>query len=284
MPPNVLNIAVEGDFDACQELVKAMFADAELRRDLRLSAVNSINWARVAAQAVYYVWAGLRLGAPDRPVAFAVPTGNFGNVYAGRVAAAMGLPVARLIVATNENDILARFFAQPAATSAAATVPTTSPSMDIQVASNFERLLLELEGGDADRTRGADAGARPVGRLRLRRSAARPVRRRLGRPAGGRRHHRRHARMLLASSSTRTPPSASRSPPTTAPSRGVPLVTLATAHPAKFPDAVEAACGVRPALPARYADLMTRDGALPAGCRPTSPRVATAIRETFGPA
>ncbi|MFO1072042.1 MAG: hypothetical protein U1E17_04965 [Geminicoccaceae bacterium] len=113
---------------------------------MRLSAVNSINWARVVARAVYYVWAGLRLGAPDRPVAFCVPSGNFGNVYAGRVAAALGLPVAKLVVATNENDILARFLAsgEPGGTA----VPTTSPSMDIQVASNFERLLLRLDGHD----------------------------------------------------------------------------------------------------------------------------------------
>ena len=150
--PNVLNVALRGTFDDCQDLVKAMFADAPFRRELRLSAVNSINWARVVAQSVYYVWAALRLGAPDRAVAFAVPTGNFGNVYAGRVAAAIGLPVARLVVATNENDILARFFATRSY-ERGTVVATTSPSMDIQVASNFERLLLELEGSDAERTR-----------------------------------------------------------------------------------------------------------------------------------
>ncbi len=150
--PNVLNIAVRGTFDDCQDLVKAMFADEAFRRDLGLSAVNSINWARVVAQSVYYVWAALRLGGPDRPIAFVVPTGNFGNVYAGRVAAAIGLPIERLVVATNENDILARFFATHRY-ERGRVAATTSPSMDIQVASNFERLLLELDGNDAERTR-----------------------------------------------------------------------------------------------------------------------------------
>ena len=172
---NLLNLAVRGTFDDCQDLVKAMFADTDFRREQRLTAVNSINWARVVAQSVYYVWAALRLGAPDREVAFTVPTGNFGNVFAGRVAAAVGLPVARLVVATNENDILARFFAT-GRYERGSVVPTSSPSMDIQVASNFERLLLELEGGDAGARPRADAGLRAGRRLHARRQPARAVR------------------------------------------------------------------------------------------------------------
>ena len=140
---NVHNLAVEGTFDDCQALLKALLGDAGLRERLNLAAINSINWGRIMAQAVYYVSAALALGAPGRRVAFAVPTGNFGDVYAGYVAHRMGLPIAQLIVATNRNDILARFFAS-GVYQAGAVVPTTSPSMDIQVASNFERLLADL--------------------------------------------------------------------------------------------------------------------------------------------
>ena len=144
---NVHNLAIEGTFDDCQALLKALFADAALRQRLNLAAVNSINWGRIMAQAVYYVTAALALGAPWRRVAFAVPTGNFGDVYAGYVADRMGLPLAQLVVATNRNDILARFFAS-GVYAAGTVVPTTSPSMDIQVASNFERLLSDLHARD----------------------------------------------------------------------------------------------------------------------------------------
>ena len=152
LAPNVANIAVEGTFDDCQDLVKAMFADAPFRRAMRLSAVNSINWARVAAQVPYYVAAALALGAPDRPVSFSVPSGNFGNVLAGWVARRMGLPIQRLLVAANSNDILARFF-QSNDMSVRTVMPTLSPSMDIQVSSNFERLLFELLDRDRARDR-----------------------------------------------------------------------------------------------------------------------------------
>ena len=145
---NVTNIAVEGTFDDCQDLVKAMFADAPFREELHLSAVNSINWARVAAQVPYYVAAALALGAPEREVAFSVPTGNFGNVLAGWVARRMGLPVPRLIVGSNRNDILARFLDRNDMTMQGVE-PSLSPSMDIQVSSNFERLLFELLDRDA---------------------------------------------------------------------------------------------------------------------------------------
>ncbi|WP_287999464.1 threonine synthase, partial [Acidiphilium sp.] len=148
---NVLNIALSGTFDDCQDLVKAMFADAPFRTELRLSAVNSINWARIAGQIPYFAAAALALGAPDRPVAVAVPTGNFGNILAAWAARQMGLPIERFIVGSNANDILARFLAANDMRTAG-VVETVSPSMDIQVSSNFERLLFEALGRDAPET------------------------------------------------------------------------------------------------------------------------------------
>jgi hypothetical protein len=144
---NVHNIALEGTFDDCQDLVKALFSDAAFRDEMKLSAVNSINWARIMAQIAYYVAAAVALGAPERRLAFAVPTGNFGNVYAGYAARRIGVPIDRLIVASNENDILTRFL-ESGAMSVSQVRPTYSPSMDIQVSSNFERLLFDLLGRD----------------------------------------------------------------------------------------------------------------------------------------
>ena len=278
---NVLNVALRGTFDDCQDLVKAMFADVPFRHALRLSAVNSINWARVVAQSVYYVWASLRLGGPDRPVAFAVPTGNFGNVYAGRVAAALGLPIARLIVATNENDILARFFATHRY-ERGAVVATTSPSMDIQVASNFERLLLELEGNDADRTRARMQGFAQGGAMTLDGEVPPLL-------AGGSADQSEVAATIAATlraagelvdphTAVGLAVAARHRPPD-----GTPLVTLATAHPAKFPEAVHRAAGVIPELPACYADLM----ALPERCITLDNDLATVeatVRDRFGAA
>src|SRR5206468_4940428 len=152
--PNVHALAIEGTFDDCQAIVKGLFAHASFRDRVRLSAVNSINWARIVAQVVYYFAAALALGAPARRPAFTVPTGNFGDVYAGYVAARMGLPVDRLVVATNVNDILARTLAT-GTYEPRAVVATTSPSMDIQVASNFERLLFEAYNRDAAAVRSA---------------------------------------------------------------------------------------------------------------------------------
>ncbi|MGU9956904.1 MAG: threonine synthase [Arenicellales bacterium WSBS_2016_MAG_OTU3] len=140
---NVHNIALEGNFDDCQTLVKAMFTDQTFRRQHNLSAINSINWARVAAQTVYYFYAAAAVGAPDVKLSFAVPTGNFGNIYAGYIARKMGLPIERLIIGSNRNDILTRF-CQTGEMRTEDVVPTLSPSMDIQISSNFERLLLEL--------------------------------------------------------------------------------------------------------------------------------------------
>jgi threonine synthase len=258
---NVGNIAVEGSFDDCQDLVKAMFADASFRREMRLSAVNSINWARVAAQIAYYAWAALALGAPERAVAFAVPTGNFGNVLAAWAARRMGLPIERLIVGTNRNDILARFLAANDMSLAAVT-PSLSPSMDIQVSSNFERLLFELLGRDGRATAATmrafrESGRMPVPDAAWREAAAlfRPFRLdddgTLAEIA-----HLHSASGYLADPHSAIGIAAARAHlPADA---DVPVVAVATAHPAKFPDAVERATGIRPSLPAHLADLFDR--------------------------
>ena len=164
MAPNVGNIAVDGSFDDCQDLVKAMFGDAPFRTEMRLSAMNSINWARIAAQVPYYVAAALALGAPDREVAFSVPSGNFGNILAAWAARRIGLPVARLVAGSNRNDILCRFLAGNDM-SIRTVEPSLSPSMDIQVSSNFERLLFELLDRDGAATARTMADFRASGRM-----------------------------------------------------------------------------------------------------------------------
>src|SRR5690606_5385451 len=254
------NVAIEGTFDDCQALLKAMFNDAAFRDRLKLAAINSINWGRIMAQAVYYVTAALALGGPWRRIAFAVPTGNFGDVYAGYVAHRMGLPIDQLIVATNRNDILARFFAT-GTYRAGAVAPTMSPSMDIQVASNFERLLYDLYEGD-----GAEVG-RLLGAFAARGSM------RVADDALGRARELFDAARVDEDETAATMAEVLRTtgrlvdPHTAVGIRAgrarrldarVPLIALATAHPAKFPDAVQQATGVRPELPARLADLYRR--------------------------
>ena len=261
LSPNVHNIALEGTFDDCQDLVKAMFADVAFRDRWRLSAVNSINWARIAAQVAYYVAAAVALGGPRRRVAFTVPTGNFGNIYAAHAARRMGLPVERLVVASNRNDILWRTIAR-GDMSLAAVEPSLSPSMDIQVSSNFERLLFELWGRNG---KAVDALMRDF-RIRRRAEipAARLARLRAGFAAGRcsdeetletiGRVWRRTGEILDPHSAVAVHVAARAGQP-----RGTPMVALACAHPAKFPDAVERATGIRPALPPRLADLHTRE-------------------------
>jgi threonine synthase len=257
---NISNIAVAGTFDDCQDLVKAMFADAPFRQELHLSAVNSINWARVAAQVPYYVAAALALGAPDREVAFSVPTGNFGNVLAGWVARRMGLPVARLVVGSNRNDILARFLADNDM-SMRGVEPSLSPSMDIQVSSNFERLLFELLDRDAAATAGVMARFRAGGRMDVPAAAWQRARQclhgfRLDDPGTLAEIRRLHAAGgYLADPHSAIGIAAGRALPA---GHGVPMIALATAHPAKFPDAMEQATGSRPPLPPRLADLYDR--------------------------
>ncbi|MGF1551062.1 MAG: threonine synthase [Paracoccaceae bacterium] len=258
--PNVHALAVEGTFDDCQALVKAMFADERFRAEVALGAVNSINWGRVLAQVVYYFTAAAALGAPERPVSFSVPTGNFGDVLAGEVARRMGLPISTLVVATNENDILHRAMTGGIAETRAVE-PTVAPSMDIQVSSNFERLLFELMGRDGRATARAMAESRESGRVSLPRGA----RERL---AGGWASARSDRATTLSTIERIARETGQVIDPHTAigvhaarecrrdPSEA--MVTLATAHAAKFPDAVVEACGQHPALPAHLADLYAR--------------------------
>ncbi|MFZ6763487.1 threonine synthase [Pseudoroseomonas sp. WGS1072] len=276
LSPNIRNIAIQGSFDDCQDLVKAMFNDASFRQEMRLSAVNSINWARIAAQVPYYAYAALALGAPDRPVAVSVPTGNFGNVLAAWVARRMGLPIERLIIGANRNDILARFLAANDM-SIQGVAPSLSPSMDIQVSSNFERLLFELLGRDAAATAGIMRRFRAEGRM--------PVPDAAWRKAAGLFHgfalddegtlgeiRRLHAGSgYLADPHTAIGTAAARAH---LPPEGIPVIVAATAHPAKFPDAVERATGIRPPLPARMADLYEREERLS-----TLPNALAAVEE-----
>jgi threonine synthase len=260
LAPNVGNVAVAGTFDDCQDLVKAMFADVPFREEVHLSAVNSINWGRIAAQVPYYVAAALALGAPEREVAFSVPTGNFGNVLAAWVARRMGLPVARLVVGSNRNDILARFLASNDM-SMREVEPSLSPSMDIQISSNFERLLFELLDRDAAATAEAMRTFRASGNMAVPDAAWHRAcvcfhGFRLddeGTLAEIRRLH--GATGYLADPHTIIGIAGAAAHPC---GHGVPTVAMATAHPAKFPDAMQRATGSRPPLPPRLADLYER--------------------------
>ena len=261
LEPNVHNIALSGTFDDCQDQLKAMFNDAAFRTEMNLSAVNSINWARVMAQSAYYFAAALALGAPDREVAFAVPTGNFGNVFAGYAAKCMGLPISRLIVASNANDILTRFF-ETGAMSMREVQPTYSPSMDIQVSSNFERLLFDLLGREGARVAETMAAFRGTGAFTAEPGAWQAA---LEIFSGFRLDDtgtlQEIARQLEATGELLDPHSAIgvAAGRAAVPEATGPVIALATAHPAKFPDAVEKACGRRPELPAHLADLYERE-------------------------
>jgi len=257
---NVHAVAIEGTFDDCQALVKAMFNHHAFRDRVRLSGVNSINWARIVAQAVYYFTAAVALGGPHRKVAFTVPTGNFGDVYAGYAAKRMGLPVDRLVVATNVNDILARTFST-GAYELRDVVATTSPSMDIQVSSNFERLLFDAYGRDAHAVRALMASLAQSRRFAVSSHALTEMRALFTADRADEQESAAEIRawkreadycadphtavaLAVAEKETRDP--------------AVPMVVLSTAHPAKFPDAVAAACGMTPALPDWLGDLLNR--------------------------
>ncbi|MCU1499760.1 MAG: threonine synthase [Acidimicrobiales bacterium] len=257
--PNVHNVAVDGTFDDCQDVVKSMFADAEFRDAVRLSAMNSINWARVMAQTVYYATSARTVGGGD-PVAFSVPTGNFGNVFAGWVARRTGTPISQLVVASNSNDILPRWLAS-GVMETRGVHPTISPSMDIQVSSNVERLLFELYDRNpsllADRmAEFKDEGVVVTGDTRLATvtevfdgvafddEAIRAEIRRTYETTGEVLDPHTAVGVAAARRSRRDP--------------DVPVICLATAHPAKFPDAVESAIGIRPELPPHLADLLDR--------------------------
>lgn len=258
---NVHNIALEGSFDDCQDLVKQMFGDADFRSDMRLGAVNSINWARIMAQIVYYVHAAVSLGAPDRPVSFAVPTGNFGNIFAAYAAKKMGLPIDQLIIGSNKNDILTRFF-ETGEMQMGDVAPTLSPSMDIQVSSNFERYLFDLYERDGDAIASAMTEFRARGSLKVgpekwslacdmfdaRRLDDEATLAAIGAiyKATGEIIDPHTAVGVIAGMEARRDPS-------------VPLVSLACAHPAKFPDAVMKATGVAVGLPPHLSDLYDRE-------------------------
>ncbi|MGE5952968.1 MAG: threonine synthase, partial [Qipengyuania vulgaris] len=258
--PNIHNIAIDGSFDDAQAMVKRIFADTDVTAKHRIGAVNSINWARLMAQVVYYFAASLQLGGPERSLAFSVPTGNFGDVFAGHVAARMGLPIEQLVVATNVNDILHRALSE-GDYSAGSVTPTSAPSMDIQVSSNFERLLFDVGGRDgvalAEQMRGFDTakamrltnaqteGASLFTSARAEEDDTSQAMRWAYEQCGEMLDPHTAIGLHAARAANIDPT--------------IPVVTLATAHPAKFPDAVERATGIRPGLPARVGDLFARE-------------------------
>ena len=256
---NVHALALDGDFDDCQAAVKDMFADFEFRDEVSLAAVNSINWGRVLAQVVYYFSSAVSLGAPERAVSFTVPTGNFGDIFAGYVAKRMGLPIERLVVATNQNDILHRTLETGAYTKEGVT-PSISPSMDIQVSSNFERALFDAYGRDGsavaqlmDELKSGDGFPVSQGAIGILRDIYGSGRASEAETSETiRAMHGRTGEVLCPHSAVGVKVAEEHIWGAT------PMVTLATAHPAKFPDAVDAATGYRPPLPNRMADLYQR--------------------------
>jgi len=253
---NVRCVAVDGDFDDCQAIVKALFADRVFADAVDLSGVNSINWARIVAQCVYYFTSAVALGAPEREISFAVPTGNFGDAFAGYVARRMGLPIKRLLVATNANDILARAI-RTGRYVRSEVVATQSPAMDIQVASNFERLYFEAVGRDPVQTAQAFKVFGALGSLELPLETQTEIAALFDAVATDEAMTANTMAEALRTSGALIDPHTAVALNGAA-GRPGPTVVLSTAHPAKFPDAVEAATGVRPALPERVGDLYAR--------------------------
>ena len=256
---NVHALALDGTFDDCQARLKDMFNHFEFRDSVKLAGVNSINWGRVLAQVVYYFSSAVSLGAPDRTVSFTVPTGNFGDIFAGYIAKRMGLPIDRLVVATNQNDILHRCLSTGGYLTDSVT-PSISPSMDIQVSSNFERALFDAYNRDGNAVAQLMDELK-AGGFHVSQGAMQVLREHYdsGRVSEDETlsmiaHANRHMGELLCPHSAIGVKVAEdlRDP-------NVPMITLATAHPAKFPDAVEKASGIRPPLPDRMADLFARD-------------------------
>ncbi|TPN53455.1 threonine synthase [Mesorhizobium sp. B1-1-9] len=254
---NVHALAIEGNFDDCQGLLKDMFNDHGFRDRVALSGVNSINWARIMAQIVYYFSSALSLGAPDRPVSFTVPTGNFGDIFAGYAAKKMGLPIERLVIATNDNDILARTF-ETGEYRTKGVFATTSPSMDIQVSSNFERLLFEASGRNASTVRRYMAGLKQSGAFTIETQEITGMRTEFDAGRADMDQVAATIRSTLAASNYLLDPHTAAAVHVAAgkPAGAVPMVVLGTAHPAKFPAAVKAASGIHPALPAWLGGLM----------------------------
>ncbi len=259
---NVHNIAIQGNFDDCQDMVKKCFADQSfLPENTRLVAVNSINWARITAQIVYYFHAALALGAPEQPVSFSVPTGNFGDIFAGYIARGMGLPVEKLIVATNNNDILHRFF-QNNDYRKETLHQTLSPSMDIMVSSNFERLLFDMHNRDGGAMAELMSVFQETGNIRVDDEAWQAIKALFDSSRSDDQQvcdtisalHKKTG--YLADPHTAT---GIRATETLELARETPMVTLATAHPVKFPDAIVKAGLDAPALPAHMTDLFERE-------------------------
>jgi len=256
---NVHALALHGDFDGCQARLKDMFNDLEFRDDVRLAGVNSINWARILAQVVYYFTAAVALGAPHRSVSFTVPTGNFGDIFAGHIAKRMGLPIDKLVIATNQNDILHRALTTGEYRQGDVS-PSISPSMDIQVSSNFERALFDVYDRDARAIRQLMSELRTDRGFAISQGALEL----LSETFASGRATEAETSSAIASAFERTgevicPHTAVGVKVAGEHLDGVrPMVTLATAHPAKFPDAVEAAIGMRPPLPSRMSDLYDR--------------------------
>ena len=254
---NVHALAMDGDFDDCQARVKDMFNDFAFRDGVRLAGVNSINWARVLAQVVYYVSSALSLGAPERAVSFTVPTGNFGDIFAGYIARSMGLPIEQLVIATNQNDILDRAL-RSGSYMATGVKPSISPSMDIQLSSNFERALFDAYGRDGKAVT-ALMGELQAGGFAMSQGALQMLRTTF---ASGRCSEAETAatiaRTLAETGELLCPHGAVGVKVAEQHLGATPMISLATAHPAKFPDAVEAATGIRPALPPRMGDLYNR--------------------------
>jgi threonine synthase len=258
--PNVHALSIDGTFDDCQAIVKGLFNNLAFRDRVKLSGVNSINWARIVAQVVYYFVAGAALGAPGRAARYVVPTGNFGDIFAGYVAKRMGLPISELVVATNVNDILERTL-RTGRYEVTGVVATSSPSMDIQVSSNFERLLFDAVGRDAATLRGMMASLSQSGSFSIGEAPMAAIRREFSAARADEAEVVACIRQTLAETGYLLDPHTAVGVVSARKGEAdpkVPTVVLSTAHPAKFPDAVEAACGVRPALPAWTGDLMER--------------------------
>jgi threonine synthase len=255
---NVHALAMDGDFDDAQARVKDMFNDFAFRDGVRLAGVNSINWARVLAQVVYYFSSAVSLGAPHRTVSFTVPTGNFGDIFAGYVARKMGLPIERLVIATNQNDILDRAL-KSGAYETNGVKPSISPSMDIQVSSNFERALFDAYGRDGAAIAQL-MGEMKTGGFRISQGALETLRDTFASGRCSEEETRATIAATLAATGELLCPHSAVGVKVAEENLGAaPMITLATAHPAKFPDAVQAASGIRPALPPRMADLFDRD-------------------------
>ncbi len=256
---NVHAVAMDGDFDDCQARLKDMFNDADFRRQVKLAGVNSINWARVMAQVVYYFTIAVSLGAPHRKVSFSVPTGNFGDIFAGYVAKRMGLPIDRLVIATNQNDILHRTL-QSGEHHKKGVEPSVSPSMDIQVSSNFERLLFELYDHEGEAVAQL-MGELSKGGFSLSQGALSRLRAEFDSGSCSEAETMATIKEMYETTGEGLCPHSAVAVKVAQdqPASATPMVALATAHAAKFPDAVEQACGLRPDLPPHMADLFDRE-------------------------